>query len=265
MRKRNLWGAVIFLLFVLFSFYAAVPKTNESDLSNKYSFNKSVPDTCFTAAIGIFSTQDDLDRENQFRRWLETNLSCGLRFLFVRGKGTGASPSEDTIVLDVAENMNEGKSIKWFDWACKNMPDADYIFKMDLDSGVCPKALLQFILSSIGSEYIGYPWRQRARLLSGKPCTLELCPTDEWFYMSGGFYGLRADLAMEISQAGLLKGHEDAIIGSLVHKYRPHASISELKCLHDCREGFEEACASHSCPVLHFMTNKTVGAQSSIC
>ena len=217
---------------------------------------------CFQVVIGIFSTLEDEDREQHFRSWIRMNETCGLKFLFVRGRGDTSSP-QDTILLKVDENMNEGKSVTWFSWASTKFPDAEYIFKMDLDTAICPSKLLQLLLEINGKEYIGFPWKQKPGMLSDESCTF--CPQRPWFYMSGGFYGMRTDLARDVSRHRLISGHEDAVIGTLVNRERPSASIYAISCLHDCRFCTDATCNSPGCPVLHLMNNKNRASQSHIC
>ena len=216
---------------------------------------------CFTAIVGIFTTALDVDVEDAFRVWLPLNESCGLRFLFVRGKATVEHNGGDTVYLDTAENMNNGKSQAWFKWA--STQNADMVFKMDVDTAVCPGALLRLLKNKRNIDYVGFPWAQRGGQLSNKPCgdDISYCPSHSWYYMSGGFYGMSLKAAKVISAASTIPGHEDAVTGYLMHTLYPRHTSFSIECLHECRMGTEKACASHKCPVSHLKYDKTKASQ----
>lgn len=112
-------------------------------------------------------------------------LKCWLNFVFVHGRGV--SQNTDTVMLDIPENMNEGKSFQWFKEALTLFKDASYIFKMDMDTGHCSKTLEEILNKAAieNSDYIG--WKHDF-FTCGKYIH---CPQDKsWTYMSGAFYGL---------------------------------------------------------------------------
>lgn len=185
------------------------------------------------------------------------NSTCGLRFLFVRGNSqVNERKTNDTVYLNINENMNQGKSQEWFKWSTKQQ--VDYIFKMDSDTAVCPPALLALLESIRGVDYIGYPWPQRAGYLSGKPCSVaqKYCPAHTWYYMSGGFYGMSHRVARIISTAENVVGHEDAVTGYLVHSLLPRHTRHDIMCLNECRFGTENTCEARTCPASHLKFDK---------
>lgn len=271
--KRKCRGVLRCLLIFLISgiFFSTKPSTMNpflqprglaSEPSQTRPGSLHQGSNCFLAVVGIFSTQADADREEHFRSWLRMNETCGLKFLFVRGHGEVSSP-QDTIHLEVDENMNEGKSLAWFSWASTKFSYAEYIFKMDLDTAICPSKLLRLLQENNGQEYLGFPWKQKPGMLSDETCTF--CPRRPWFYMSGGFYGMRMDLARDVSRQALISGHEDAVMGTLVNRERVSASMYAISCLHDCRFSTDSTCTSPGCPVLHLMSNKYRASQRNIC
>lgn len=258
---EKLYTTFFVLVCVMFVCQKCRPrKTNfYTDYTQKYNDGHA---GCLVALIGIFSSPAEIIKEERFRSWLPLNRSCGLRFVFVRGRGQ--STNHDTVHLDVDENMNRGKSLAWFSWASRQEPLPRYIFKMDMDTAICPGQLLSLLMSLDDEEYIGYPWRQKGGQLSGNICSPPLCPKDDWLYMSGGFYGLRTSLATEVAKSIVKEGHEDAIVGSAVHALRGPVATYNIECLHDCRFVSGRDCSS-VCPVLHFMNDKERASKSSIC
>ena len=224
---------------------------------------------CPSVIIGIFSTASEGIREDDFRKWLPLHRQCGVRFVFVHGRSSelGAEvETSDTVYVNVRENMNNGKSIAWFAWASENT-SAEYVFKMDLDTGVSPELLesMWSELHRLHSEYIGFPWSQDGNKLSGEACLSVPCPQTEWFYMSGGFYGLSRELARQVANQGIVSGHEDAVVGSIVHRVRPRVRTYNITCMHECRFDSKNLCVPHQCPVSHFVSDKMRASKSSIC
>lgn len=263
--KPLLLNAAFIYLFVFLRRSKAVHQISfssrsASGISPPFSANNALERNrtrCFIALVGIFTTELDERVEDAFRSWLPLNNSCGLRFLFVRGRADVERNARDTIYLDVQENMNNGKSQAWFKWG--SVQEVDMVFKMDTDTAVCPHALQHLLESKREIDYVGFPWPQHGGWLSNRPCggNVTYCPSQPWYYMSGGFYGMSARAARAISAAPVILGHEDAVTGYLIHTLCPTHTSYKIECLHECRLGTETTCKARACPVSHLKYDKT--------
>jgi len=252
--------------------------------------------TCVRVLVGIFGKSGEPEREGRFRRWLpmlemrahgHSELQCGLNVVFVHGKDLLGDllrrREPDTIVLDILENMNKGKTWAWFQRGAE-FRGADYIFKMDQDTGICPNELLKIlqVASTRRAEYIG--WKHSHATCGGTPhCPpLHMNESSAWAYMSGAFYGMSAELATRLGRSiqvrqtttvngiahdalrGNTWGYEDMVIGKMIYSLG-EPRVFDIACIYD-RSGLATAGYSiPGCPVQHFQSNKEFPSFEPVC
>mmetsp|Transcript_12216 Transcript_12216/g.18741 ORF Transcript_12216/g.18741 Transcript_12216/m.18741 type:complete len:352 (-) Transcript_12216:42-1097(-) len=137
----------------------------------------------------------------------------------------------DITYLNIRENMNEGKTISWFDYASSETT-FDYIGKSDTDSFINIDNLLSIVDERLppGNEHIN--------LYGGKQQILESSLGDA-SSMQGGFYFLSKDLAKCISREevrskeNIVNVHlgEDIVTGHLVDQCPE--PVKRLRCVDD--------------------------------
>lgn len=216
--------------------------------------------SCHKIVVGIFSTADNGDGEHIRREWMQmyiigTPLMCGVNFVFVHGKKVNMSfeNKNDTVILNIAENLNNGKSFQWFKEASVIFKDASYIFKMDMDTSVCLSDLETLLLKAANAkaDYVGHIMRFDA--CGEYPHCPQ--PNDLWHYMSGSFYGLSRAATLRLSlYNGSTSGYEDLMIGKAIHSVMPTVKSYNVECL--------RAEKITNCPLYHWQFNKTVGLRS---
>mmetsp|Transcript_21971 Transcript_21971/g.32452 ORF Transcript_21971/g.32452 Transcript_21971/m.32452 type:complete len:360 (+) Transcript_21971:92-1171(+) len=166
---------------------------------------------------------DSRQRVCSLQDYIATNSTkCQIIYTFVIGGNPQASPEwhadsylprtldpntmlkheKDIIYLNIKENMNEGKTASWFDYASSQHPELDYIAKADSDALISIPQLISHINGRLppGNEhpkvYGGFLNEYEACGGAG-----ELCDKIRGkVYMSGQFYWLSQDLARYISQ-----------------------------------------------------------------
>lgn len=118
----------------------------------------------------------------------------------------------DVVVLDIQENMNNGKSWAWFHNASRMYPWATHIGKMDDDTYPYFAELLRRVNQTQGQNlsYIGVP-RQNPKTLI--------------YHMLGALYVMSRTLAVEISSEGDYwdlhhKFIEDRTTGQAIDKFK---------------------------------------------
>ena len=138
----------------------------------------------------------------------QTFMSAGQGPLSMHATGNNEL---DLTILNIRENMNDGKTLTWFNYAASLLDflSIDYVAKMDCDTYLNTDLFLDFIHRDLKYE----PSGQRPRriyggilneaiscgLLSGnKVCEL----LKSRVYMSGQFYFVSADLARYVSKYG---------------------------------------------------------------
>jgi len=267
------------------------PPPSSSSLSSlSHCPSPAADGQCLKFIIGILTTSSAKNEEVEanFRLWLpvvgpDLSLRCGLNFVFVYG--TPATPRPGRIVLDIKENMNEGKSLQYFKEASALFPSADYVYKMDTDMGVCLDDLLSTLVSaaSSGADYVG--WRQNYVSCGMQPrCPPYGADKEDWFFMSGSFYGMRRELVLLVtgSEENARKniGDEDLMMGRMVHRVLPSPKAYDIACLFD-REDYIDPdtkvrwvgnmvdAQSVDCPLRHFQTlrfpDRNTASVRSIC
>lgn len=134
----------------------------------------------------------------------------------------------DITYLNIRENMNEGKTISWFDYASSETT-FDYIGKSDTDSFINLDNLISIVDKRLP------PGNEHVNLYGGKQQILESRLGDA-SSMQGGFYFLSKDLAKCISREevrskeNVVNVHlgEDIVTGHLVdHCPEP---VKHLRC-----------------------------------
>jgi hypothetical protein len=209
--------------------------------------------------VGVFSTEHDSAREDRFSSWLPMESGKGLQFIFVHGRGK--EPRPWTVNLDVPENMNAGKSPAWFRWAAIHS-DADYVFKMDLDTAVCPSGVLDIVREAHarGADYIGH-------VHSFTSCgAYAHCPHPggSWTYMSGAFYGLsrRAYTHLPTNEDN---GFEDIVMGKKVWTDHTFVQMFDIACMYKRGPTGINGAPLPGCAIQHMQDNKYAASNSTIC
>jgi hypothetical protein len=168
-----------------------------------------------------------------------------LKGYFVLGKGVfqihlNMYPA-NTIVLDIRENMNEGKTLAWIRYAVHMFHDVPYhhlngIVKMDTDVSVDWQLFSSNIFPKLDSHYyIGF-------IIDHNMCGgFSYCPPENchdfsqdcWVYTQGGWYGLSYTVAKMISFCEYAtenaRGHEDLMVGKWIKNCNFLVSIHGIK------------------------------------
>lgn len=139
----------------------------------------------------------------------------------VTGAGTSAY-TDEFVIGNFSENMNQGKTMRWFEYISSASPDADFYFKCDDHTGVNLTAICSYLTDI--PEPSAYHYIGRTMSISGEKWSTSRCPeasrdVGECFdYMQGGFYGFSRILLQEIVTHSALyrHGHEDLEMGRLV-------------------------------------------------
>lgn len=144
--------------------------------------------------------------------------------------GRGGHPSQASgssvprfIIGDFEENMNEGKTRAWFQYAAHTYPRSDWIFKLDTDVAIHWASMSKWLTKTHRDlRYIG---ALNTYEFCGKysHCPRPGCKDMTgscWIYMSGGFYGLSTELASSLSTCPYYKSHsvgiEDLMVGRAI-------------------------------------------------
>eukprot|EP00744_Colponema_vietnamica_P010288 GILI01014561.1.p1 GENE.GILI01014561.1~~GILI01014561.1.p1 ORF type:complete len:321 (+),score=-0.50 GILI01014561.1:38-1000(+) len=181
--------------------------------------------------LGIFCTAADVSRRKSIRStWANSPLvcsrpdqyqnSCRYRLLFVIGESSGDVTAEnatsgDIVKIPCPENMNDGKSLTWFNYSITAYPRADWIFKVDSDAYIIIQSLHKVlsVASPLFPIYFGF---MADNILCGG---WDWCPRG-WVYMSGQLYGITRKL-FENMPRNIFdtqpKGFEDIEFGRLLY------------------------------------------------
>jgi hypothetical protein len=148
----------------------------------------------------------------------------------------------DVLPIDMKENMNNGKTQRWFAYAAKNRPPSvEAIFKMDDDVLFCWNHLKDAIVRSRKFRY-GYYGRYIDHAECGQyfHCPPPHCNGrtkfvgDCYYYMQGGLYGFSAGLLGEIERVPMfqieqeIEWHEDIMAGQWVNQTASRALVAEV-------------------------------------
>eukprot|EP01103_Thecamoeba_quadrilineata_P017547 TRINITY_DN6285_c0_g1_i1.p1 TRINITY_DN6285_c0_g1~~TRINITY_DN6285_c0_g1_i1.p1 ORF type:complete len:300 (-),score=17.86 TRINITY_DN6285_c0_g1_i1:192-1091(-) len=185
--------------------------------------------------LGIFSVHW-LHNERQVVRdtWYANNTllkqitNCEVDVYFILGQSlNGDEYAEvdkekrekgDIIILPTHENMNEGKSLAFFQYVAENFPDYTWVAKGDMDS-FFRLPLLYDTLKQLPKKML-YGGRIVDFIVCGQGGH---CPRG-WIYMQGSFYILSMDLVQWIGDKNNqvtinnAYGHEDLQTGYWLHE-----------------------------------------------
>lgn len=190
---------------------------------------------------------DSRGRVCSLQDYVKTNSTkCQVVYTFVIGGNPQATPEwhaesylprtldpdtmlkheKDIVYLNIKENMNDGKTMSWFDYASSQHPELDYIAKADSDALISIPQLISHINGRLP------PGNEHPKVYGGFLNEYEACGGTEIcdkirgkVYMSGQFYWLSQDLARYISQDEVRKRpfmtthNEDTDLGFLVLSY----------------------------------------------
>lgn len=151
----------------------------------------------------------------------------------------------DVVSLDMKENINEGKTKLWFEYARQHMPPSvKAVFKMDTDVLFCLDSLLPVLQRFSRSKFAYY-----GTFMNHAACSTSNfggCPPkhcdfnntfvgDCWYYMSGGFYGFSSSLLGEVVKTSLFRGewheamHEDIMSAMWVNNTGIRSQVVEAR------------------------------------
>jgi hypothetical protein len=127
------------------------------------------------------------------------------------------------------ENMDNGKTYEWFQFASAAYPSSDWILKFDADVAVNWTAVSPWLHNTASKmRYMGfangYDYCQKYNHCPPPGC--EDMSGGCWNYMSGGFYGLSTPLARIISNCRYYKSHKVGYEDLLVGKAIKHCAAS---------------------------------------
>ncbi|CAG8731059.1 11709_t:CDS:2, partial [Acaulospora colombiana] len=165
-------------------------------------------DRNLTVFIGILTVDEKIEIRKYLREMYARNSDALARYLGVRESPvtirfvTGLPRGEyvkrlkkeskmygDIVMLNITENMNNGKTLEFFDWFAKNRKD-DYMMKMDDDSFV----------------HLIHHYRD-----------LQDCPNAYGRLFTGMGYTISRDLVMDVVKSGWVRSHtrgnEDNVVG----------------------------------------------------
>ena len=185
-------------------------------------------------------------------------LSCGANIVLVIGSGpqTTQPTTPDLFVLEnEPENMNEGKSFAYLRDGVARFPDADFFLKVDMDTLMCPKAIVAILEGMKAAQQQWFGFKMSRETCGG----YSHCPDHTWFYMSGGIYGLSFKLASQVVQSAWAqkhrRGYEDLMMGQMVFHVDPHPKYYHLACLYDVR-GVHLVDSTTRCSAHHYTGQK---------
>lgn len=211
------------------------------DTSNLDNTNTVFP----TILIGIMITKDTpVERLNAFRNtFFNISTNVNLIFKFVQGKSEKQNIETDVIVLNISENMNDGKTYHWFEYGVKFLSEfASYhklngIVKMDIDCAVDWNRFLNVFFPFLHENY--YIGRVNDLTICGGASH---CPPQDcngfydncWIYMSGGWYSLNYNVAHSLIfnckfPKQNIYGPEDLMVGKWIQNCFKNVSIFNVK------------------------------------
>lgn len=193
-----------------------------------------------TILIGIMITENtSVKRLNAFRdTFFNVSTNVNLIFKFVQGKSEKKHRGTDVVVLNISENINDGKTYHWFEYGIRFLSEfalnhkLNGIVKMDIDCAVDWNKFLNVFFPLLNENYyIG-------RVNDIKFCGESHCPPQGcnrfndncWIYMSGGWYGLSFNVARslilncEFTKQNIV-GYEDLMVGKWLQKCFQNVNI----------------------------------------
>jgi hypothetical protein len=207
---------------------------------------KSKPKTTATVLLGVLMM--DTSTSVLTRKAIRIAISSDeidLRFVICRPRPETMLEG-DVVAIDMPENMNFGKTQRWFWYAMHHAPkNIQVVLKMDTDSIFCLSDLKATLHDSPKYALYGLPLNYTT-CGKGASCPPKHCDSkyvfkqDCWYYMQGGLYGMSVGLLKELSGAELFRQpqdgrlHEDMTAGRWVNQTRVRESVTlkELRFLH---------------------------------
>ena len=194
---------------------------------------------------GIFCTIKDINNRNLIRTGLnnqlnnikQSGISYNINFIykFIICETVNSMESKleqakynDLIILNMTENMNKGKTFKYFQYIklYSNISANSIVFKADIDAFIWLQSLFISISNINLSKYIFYG-RQMDNVMcgGGDRCPPKNCydfykPRNNcWVYMSGGIYAMSKSLIdiLFTKNMELPMMEEDLTIARLIH------------------------------------------------
>lgn len=117
------------------------------------------------------------------------------------GEQASRDPETDVTLLNIRENMNEGKTLTWFKYASSVLPETlniDLIVKVDTDTVVYPHSFLDEFHDEMKKKQVQRPASGvygGLREVAATGFSVNVIP----YYMQGGFYFLSRDLAQDVT------------------------------------------------------------------
>lgn len=192
--------------------------------------------------VGVMITENTpKTRIDAYRSSIPTNLkNIDLHLFFVQGIPTKNTTLEhDIIVLNQKENMNEGKTFFWFQFASQKIMQLDNvhpmsgIVKMDVDVAVNWTAFDEEVFVNLQSNYFV------GRINTFQKCgEYSHCPplgcndfrSECWIYMSGGWYLLSLSVSYALTNScpyatEHMVGYEDLQVGLWIKNCYSNTSV----------------------------------------
>jgi hypothetical protein len=172
----------------LFGIFAMLNDTDHRQMTRRTMLGSDLPEAVRSR---ICSLSDYLENR------ANTNI-CQIIYTFVIGASKSSPPNyvddpiqlvvqnktieegeKDLTLLNIRENMNEGKTPSWFHYA-NTLPGIDYISKLDLDTLVSMPQLLNFVNHKLPHYTPSRPTRVFGGLLLGSVCGAIRIPSESW-------------------------------------------------------------------------------------
>jgi hypothetical protein len=146
------------------------------------------------------------------------------------------------VAIDMEENMNLGKTQRWFWYAQRHRPKSvKAVFKMDTDTVFCLSRLLDTVSDSRGPfEYFGQ-FMNHYSCWEHKHCPPKQCKDNNtfiencWYYMGGGLYGVSTPLLDRLVKVSIFTTpqtqdyHEDITVAHWINQSDVRTSVIERR------------------------------------
>lgn len=231
--------------FNLFFFNSNLNEMNQiNNLNNKSLYKNTITNLFPTLLIGVMiSDATAISRINAFRNaFKKINANVDLQLRFVKGKGEKMFEGNDIEILNINENINEGKTYYWFRQAVNELKNKKIlhpksgIVKMDIDTVVNWTKFTDTFFSQLSPNY--YIGRVNTHEWCGgyAHCPPAHCKTFDhscWVYMSGGWYALSLSLASQLILDCTYPeknsiGYEDLMVGQWIFNCKTNISLHHV-------------------------------------
>jgi hypothetical protein len=208
-------------------------KVKEQYMVNFSKTKKSLKDKIIpTIIVGVMITEHtSIERIKTFRESVpQNNKNVKLILKFVQGNATKIHIGTDVVVLNIFENLDEGKTFHWFEFAVKYLAVFEQyhklngIVKMDIDCAVNWNEFTKNIFVKLKPYYYFGRVNDFVICGGGSHCPPSSCQDfsgDCWIYMSGGWYALSYDLTNHLVfnckyPSQNIIGFEDLMVGKWI-------------------------------------------------